>query len=86
MDEKRKRLQEPILADGETTGHAHRVISEKPVEVYELDNGLREFLVEEPVTIVHEEHGKIEIPTGEYTSGIVREYDHFAEEARRVID
>lgn len=34
----------------------------------------------------HEEHGVITLPPGEYLVRGVREYDHFAEEARRVID
>jgi hypothetical protein len=37
-------------------------------------------------TIVHEEHSPVEIPPGEYEIGRVREYDHFREEARPVID
>jgi hypothetical protein len=37
-------------------------------------------------TIVHEEHDPITIPPGDYVIGTVLEYDHFAEEARKVID
>lgn len=36
--------------------------------------------------VVHEEHYPVEVPPGDYQVGRVREYDHFAEEARRVID
>lgn len=39
-----------------------------------------------PVTLLHEEHNPVSIPPGEYRIGIVREYDHFAEEARAVAD
>ena len=84
--EKRKKLEQPILAEGETTGHMHRVVSEKPVDVYELANGIREFVAPDKTEIVHEEHGKIEIPKGDYYSDKVLEYDHFAEEAKKVQD
>jgi hypothetical protein len=37
-------------------------------------------------TVVHEEHHAVAIPPGDYLIGIVREFDHFAGESRRVID
>lgn len=79
-----KKLEKPILAEGEVTGHAH--VLEGNVDVYELDNGLRQFNLDSPTTIVHEEHKKIELPPGEYLSGKVLEYDHFLEESRQVLD
>ena len=36
--------------------------------------------------ITHEEHGPVRVPQGEYRVTRVQEYDHFAEEARRVVD
>ena len=83
---KKKRLEEPILAEGEATGHAHRVVSKRPVEVYELSSGIREFVAKESVEVVHEEHGKIGLLPDKYYSGSVEEYDHFNEEARKVKD
>jgi hypothetical protein len=38
------------------------------------------------VELRHEEHKTINLPPGEYKIGIVKEYDHFKEEAREVID
>ena len=73
-----------VLADGETTGHAHRLLK---TEVLEREDGVREFEVgKEGDTLSHEEHGKIEVKPGQYESGKVIEYDHFAEEARQVRD
>jgi hypothetical protein len=37
-------------------------------------------------TMFHEEHQPITVPPGTYVVRIVREYDHFSEEARYVAD
>ena len=73
-----------IVAYGEVTGHCHEVIGDG-VEVFEREGTL---YVSAPNggTIQHEEHKPITLPPGNYEIGIVREYDHFAEEARRVVD
>ena len=73
-----------IVAYGEVTGHCHEVIGEG-VEVFEQDGTL---YVSAPKggTIQHEEHKPITLPPGDYQIGIVKEYDHFAEEARQVRD
>lgn len=73
-----------VLAEGEVTGHAHEVIGEG-VEVLEKD-GVLYLHAPSGGQIQHEEHHTITIPPGDYTIGIVREYDHFAEEAREVRD
>lgn len=79
---KRKQLPEPILAEGEVTGHAHRLTG---VTVYERPDGLREFNADEPTYLTHEEHGVVKIPAGHNLSGRVRELDA-AGEARNVAD
>ncbi len=79
----RKKLQDPVLAEGEVTGHAHRVAG---VSVFEEQDGTRTFSARRSVTVTHEEHGPIVLPKGKFTSARVREYDHFAEEARQVAD
>lgn len=43
-------------------------------------------VIDKPVDLKHEEHKTISIPPGEYKIGIVREYDHFKEESREVVD
>lgn len=80
MDEKLKKLDEKVLAHGEVTGHAHRV----EVDVYQDEQGHRLFSGRTKIT--HEEHNPVEIPNGEWISGIVREYDHWENEARAVQD
>jgi hypothetical protein len=79
-----KKLEKPVLAEGEVTGHAHRI--DAPIDVFEAADGTRIFENSSPVTVRHEEHGAVEIPAGEHISGIVVEYDHFAEEAKNVQD
>jgi len=81
-----------VLADGEVTGHAHAIVADNRLSVYESeasewDNSNKLFMdVKEKVEIVHEEHHKQVIEPGIYEIGIVQEYDHFAEEARAVAD
>jgi len=69
-----------VLAEGETTGHAHRV----QVKVMERIDGLREF--DGATTITHEEHKPITLPEKKWVSGIVQEYDYLAEMSRNVRD
>jgi hypothetical protein len=75
-----KKLIGKVLAEGETTGHAHRV----EVDVFDIGEGLREF--SGPTIVTHEEHNAFTIPMGDMVSGIVQEYDEFEQEARNVRD
>jgi len=74
-----------ILAAGEVTGHAHTV---SPSSATLMGMGEKKFLnvYANSATIKHEEHGHITVPKGKYKIRIVKEYDHFAEEARSVKD
>lgn len=74
-----------VLAEGEVTGHAHRV-TEGDATLYS-DNGTLYLHVEsEKAVVTHEEHHAVTIPHGDYQIGIVKEYDHFLEEVREVKD
>lgn len=42
--------------------------------------------VKRKTVMKHKEHKDIELPKGKYVLWVVREYDHFKEEARRVVD
>lgn len=79
-----KKLKEAILAEGEVTGHAHRLGSK--VEVFETDEKTRIFDLTTPDTVKHEEHKEIELPVDNYESDKVIEFDHFENEARKVQD
>jgi len=80
----RKKLNKPILAEGEVTGHAHKLSSK--VSVFETEEKTRQFDLTSPDVIQHEEHKNIPLNPNEYESDKVVEYDHFAEEARKVQD
>ncbi|HSS21301.1 MAG TPA: hypothetical protein VLL54_14600 [Pyrinomonadaceae bacterium] len=73
-----------VLAEGEATGHKHVAVADD-VRLF-VHDGTLFMSAPNGTSVVHEEHRVIEIPPGEYQIGIVREYDHFAEVVRRVID
>lgn len=74
-----------VLAEGEVTGHAHVIDKVADLEFVEKD-GMFYIKNKTPVTVKHEEHKPVTIPAGTWQIRGVREYDHFAEEARRVAD
>jgi len=74
-----------VIAEGETTGHAHRV-DLSGVDVFVADDGTLYCEAMKEFTITHEEHKPITLPKGKYKVRKVLEYDHFAEEARVVRD
>ena len=80
-----KKLEHLVVAEGEHTGHKHQVI-EGAAELYESNGTLFLKVLSESAIVIHEEHKAIEIPQGDWRIGIVKEYDHFAEEARNVAD
>jgi len=73
-----------VLAEGEVTGHAHCI--EDEIDLILDKSGTMFMSNDKEVTITHEEHGHIQIPAGKWEIGMVKEYDHFAEEARKVQD
>ena len=82
---KGKKLNHLILAKGEKTGH-HHTITQGNAELYEHEGTLFLKVLSDKAELTHQEHKTIEIPQGEYEIGIVKEYNHFAEEARNVAD
>lgn len=87
-----KKLDHTVFAEGEVTGHAHRVdggVLYEDLEVLDEDGPMRVFESDEPRTITHEEHHAQTFPpppTGRYRIGGVIERDPFMEAARRVAD
>jgi hypothetical protein len=73
-----------VLAVGQATGHKHLALA-ADVQLF-LHGGTLYMRTPNGTTVVHEEHGPVEIPSGDYQIGMVREYDHFGEKARPVID
>jgi hypothetical protein len=82
---KGKKLKHLVLAEGEATGHSHKIVSgDATLFLYNQQMFLKVY--SESAKLIHEEHGKIEIPQGDYVITKVLEYDHFLEESREVID
>ena len=74
----------PVLAEGEVTGHAHRLDSSERAVVMGNNSGLFLRVFGDDVTVTHEEHGPVTVPRGDYIVRIQREYHPV--EIRRVID
>lgn len=76
----RDRKGHVVLAEGEATGHAHRIRS-RSAELYpmpekvENDNGARLLVIRRPVALRHEEHRKITLPPGTYRVRVKRQYN-----------
>lgn len=69
-----------VLAEGESTGHAHIAIGE------DLEFNAGVLSAPKGARVVHEEHKEIVLPPGKFEVGRVQEYDHFTEEAKNVQD
>ena len=63
-----------VLAEGEVTGHAHR-ITEGQAELYERDGTLYMRVISPTAALTHEEHHRIDVPKGDYEIRIQREYE-----------
>ena len=75
-----------ILAYGEATGHAHRLTDASDGLLVDIDGQLYLSVGAGGAQVLHEEHGTVRLDPGDYRIGTVQEYDHFAEEARPVVD
>jgi hypothetical protein len=72
-----------VLAEGEHTGHMHRILT--GIILYTIGTKLYFENLKE-VKILHEEHNEVILPPGTWEVDRVREYDHFREETRVVLD
>lgn len=79
-----KPRKDRCLADGEVTGHAHRVTA-KTAKVFG-DGVERELVAPRGTSVVHEEHKRITLPPGDYDVTRQREVDPDTEEIRSVAD
>lgn len=83
-----------VLAEGEATGHAHRIAdptdlktkSVGGVEMFRAEDGTLYMSVIEASPLIHEEHGTIIVDPGTYEIGRVREVDPFENEIHSVRD
>lgn len=75
-----------ILAEGEVTGHRHKIVATKSVKMFKTSSGEIYLEITEKTPLLHEEHGTIVITPGKYKVSTVREWDHFEQAAREVQD
>ena len=73
-----------VLAEGEVTGHAHRIAS-RHAKLLRTEEDVRYMRVTAPVALRHEEHAPVKIPPGNYRITIHAEYQP-GELPRRVED
>ena len=74
----------PVLAEGEATGHAHRVKDPTTTSVNSNKTEKNKEVSGDSATIIQDEHHAITVPRGEYEIRIQREYT--PKEIRRVVD
>jgi hypothetical protein len=63
-----------VLAEGELTGHSHRVDQPATAELFESKGRLYLSVLARDAQVVHQEHGPITLPKGYYTVWPQREY------------
>lgn len=72
-----------VLAEGETTGHAHAVL-EAPVKMHWFGQS-RYLTSPEPFTVVHEEHAPVNLPGGKVIQ-VIRQTEFDPLEMRTILD
>jgi len=83
-----KKINNPILAYGEATGHHHKLVKEREdqFDILEDNSGNKYLQLKDPTQLTHQEHKPITIEKGLYFISHEREYDYFAKETKRVVD
>jgi hypothetical protein len=69
-----RKLHHLVLAQGELTGHSHRIAERDAAVLYESPVGLFLSVTAEKATMIHQEHGPIELAKGCYQIWRQREY------------
>jgi hypothetical protein len=73
-----------VLAHGES-GHSHVIEAEDDATLIEIGDRML-LQLNEPATVVHEEHGPITLSPGIWEVGRVQEFDPFEQLTRNVAD
>lgn len=71
VEQKSKKL---VLAEGEVTGHSHQ-ISAGVAQLFRYEDKVYLRVTSEIAALTHEEHHKIELPTGDYEVEIQQDYE-----------
>jgi len=83
-----KSLKTDVLAEGEATGHTHRLVGQAQILEHEAADGTVEKFVDakQDSQLVHQEHNTIDIPKGVYRVVQEREFDVIDEMSKEVYD
>ena len=83
-----KSLKTDVLAEGEATGHTHRLVGQAQILEHEAADGTVEKFVDakQDSQLVHQEHNTIDIPKGVYRVVQEREFDVIDEMSKQVYD
>lgn len=79
-----KQSKDNIVAHGEVTGHAHRVVKEEGVALLDAEQDTKFIEADASWQVVHDEHGPIQFEAGNWEARRQREYS--PEAIRRVAD
>ena len=74
-----------VLAEGETTGHKHKITAER-MEIRQTTDGRFYLSLESAGKMTHEDHATITLAPGKYVVEHEREFDWFQKSVRRVLD
>lgn len=77
--------QGTVLADGELTGHRHRIRDPRSAKIFVVGDEIFVDVVADLAEIVHEEHGTIKLNRGVYRVWRQREYDPLAWRQQRMV-
>lgn len=78
-------LSSTVLADGELTGHQHRIRDHRTATLFDARGQMFIDVLAERAEIVHEEHGTIVLNRGVYRTWRQREYDPWADRRQRIV-
>lgn len=81
-----KVIKQLILAEGEVTGHAHRLTGDVEIIQNKPINGEMIFQVNDTAVLSHEEHDKIVLSQGVYLKVNQVEYNPFTDLVKKVMD
>ncbi len=74
VPEQSRLLKHLVLAEGELTGHSHRIAERDAAELHQSPQGLFLRVKADCATLVHQEHGPISLSRGVYRVWRQREY------------
>ncbi len=81
-----QKKEQLILAEGEVTGHLHKLEGDFDVLDYKPMGGDVKFVVNTTALLTHEEHDRILLDSGVYLKVSQVEYNPFTDLVKRVVD